>query len=105
MNGILGIGLSGRINFLNGTPDDVAIVLNTIHNLLMKLQHEHFLKEDAQAEHRRLRAEAQTYDQNLTRLRKEIEVKERDIATLKIRVTQEGIRKVKISFVESSRSR
>ena len=81
-----GFGFSGRINFLTGTPEDIAATLNCVYSLLQKLQHEQFLKEDAQAEHKRLRVEAQTYEQNLSRLRKEIEIKERDIATLKIRV-------------------
>lgn len=82
-------GFSGRINFFTGSPEDVAGILNCIHNLLQKLQQEQYLKDDAQAEHRRLRSDAQSYEQNLVRFRKEIEVKDRDNATLRIKERQE----------------
>lgn len=81
-----GFGFSGRINFVNGSPEDVANVLNTIYNLLQRLQYEQCLKDDTQMENRRLRTEAQSYDNNLGRLRKELEIKERDLATSRIRV-------------------
>lgn len=82
-------GFSGRINFFTGSPEDVAGILNCIHSLLQRLQHEQYLKDDAQAEHRRLRSDAQSYEQNLTKFRKEIEVKDRDNATLRIKERQE----------------
>lgn len=82
----LGLGFSSRLNLLAGSPDDTANTLNCIHQLLQRLQHEQLLRDDAQAEHRRIKGELQAAESTLQKLRREIEVKERDIGTLQIRV-------------------
>lgn len=75
---------------MTGTPEDVAKTLNCVHNLIQRLQHEQLLRDDAHVEQRRVHGELQEAETTLYRLKKEIEVKERDIGTLKIKVNNDS---------------
>eukprot|EP00210_Caulerpa_lentillifera_P001208 g1164.t1 len=82
-------GFSGKVNLLaSDSPEDTANTLNCIHQLLQRLQHEQLLRNDAQAEYRRIKGDLQSMEATLQKLRREIEIRERDIGTLKIRDRQ-----------------
>eukprot|EP00210_Caulerpa_lentillifera_P008720 g8318.t1 len=83
-----GLGISTKVNFLTGSPDDAANALNCIQRIIQRLQHEQLLRDDAEAEHRRIKTDLHTAQNTLQQLRKEIVTKERNIGTLKIKSRQ-----------------
>lgn len=81
-------GFSGRVNFLSSAPDDIANTFNCVHYLLEKFQREQGKNEDSSSEVKRLRNELQVGENVFGRLKKDLEMRERDIGTMMIKERQ-----------------
>ncbi|GMH40956.1 hypothetical protein BSKO_08860 [Bryopsis sp. KO-2023] len=81
-------GFSGRVNFLSSAPDDIANTFNCVHYLLEKFQREQGKNEDTSSEVKRLRNELQVGENVFGRLKKDLELRERDIGTMMIKERQ-----------------
>lgn len=81
----VGFGFSGRVNFLSNTPEDIANTFNCVYYLLEKFQREQGRNEDTSSEVKRLRNELQVGENVCGRLKKDLEMRERDIGTMMIK--------------------
>lgn len=81
-----GLGFT-RVNLLSTTPEDITNTLNCIHSIIQRHQREAERAEEAVSDVRRLRNDLQVADQMQSKLRKDLETKERDVGGLLIKVS------------------
>ena len=75
-----------RVNLLSTAPEDIANTLNCIHSILQRHQMESERAEVSAMDARRLRNDLQVADQAQSRLKRDLELKERDVGGLLIKV-------------------
>ena len=75
-----------RVNLLSTAAEDIANTLNCIHSVLQRHKTESERAEVSANDARRLRNDLQAADQTQYRLRKDLELKERDVGGLLIKV-------------------
>lgn len=73
------------MNFLSSAPEDISNTFNCVYYLLEKFQKEQGKNEDTSTEVKRLRNELHVGENVYGRLKKDLEMRERDIGTMMIK--------------------